>query len=47
MIKCDWCNYSRLKNGKLICPFETCWLTNTEIKEILRILCNENKKRGL
>ena len=42
MTKCDWCNYSRLKNGKLICPFEMCWLTKTEIKEILRALSNVN-----
>lgn len=47
MTKCDWCPHSRLKNGKLICPYRICFLTSTEIKEILRILCDANKRRGL
>lgn len=36
MSKCDWCQHSRLKDGKLHCPFSCCVLPNYKIEEILK-----------
>lgn len=39
MTKCDWCENSRRdKNGKLYCPYRTCWLSQEEILKILKII---------
>ncbi len=34
MTKCDFCERSYLKNGKLVCPFLGCILTSSDIQKI-------------
>lgn len=36
MCKCDWCPYSKMVNGKLVCPWSTCSLTQHNIEDILK-----------
>lgn len=44
MNKCDFCNYSYMKDGKLICSCEFCVKTQTQIKEMMKILANIERK---
>lgn len=36
MNKCAFCEHSRLKNGKLYCPWSICMLSQEDINKILR-----------
>lgn len=38
MIKCDFCPYSRMIEGKLQCPYKVCMLGKDDIAEILKNL---------
>lgn len=42
MTKCDFCPNSHLKNGKLVCPYRVCMLTEDEWYEILDAIKGEN-----
>lgn len=43
MKKCDFCKYSHLKNGKLVCPYSICVLNNNELKEIYDVIKREKE----
>ena len=36
MNKCDFCPESRLVDGKLTCPYFSCALTDSQLKEMLK-----------
>lgn len=38
MTKCDLCQYSYLKNGKLVCPYNGCILTSFDLEKIYEII---------
>lgn len=38
MRKCDFCKYADMENGKLVCRFIICQLSQKEINEILEKL---------
>ena len=38
MNKCDFCEYSIMKNGKLVCKHAVCLLSQDEIMKILKEL---------
>lgn len=38
LMKCGFCPYSHLRNGKLYCRHNCCVLGSSEIKEMLNIL---------
>lgn len=38
MNKCDWCSRSVNKDGKIVCPYEGCILTSSEITKIMENL---------
>lgn len=41
MIKCDFCTDSQLINGRLVCPFRCCLMTQSKIDKILDKLGGE------
>ena len=50
MKKCDFCEHSKLQNGRLICPYHICLLDQDDIYEILdklgRINIQEDGQNG-
>ncbi len=42
-IKCDFCPYSKLKNGKFVCPYGECLLSPLKIEKMLDKLSNLNE----
>ena len=36
MTKCDWCPNSRMENGRLVCPYQICTLTKSELEKIMK-----------
>ena len=42
MKKCDFCPNSHLQNGKLICPYRICMLTEWEWEAILDAIREED-----
>ena len=40
MKKCDLCKHSRLKNGKLVCPYLTCILPSMDLEKIYEVIKN-------
>lgn len=36
MKKCDWCPYSKMVNGQLVCPYNGCILTQNQIEKIMK-----------
>ena len=45
MCKCDFCQRSRLVNGKLVCPYTNCVLCSWEIDKILEALGGKTKSK--
>lgn len=38
MNKCDFCPHSRLKKGKLVCPWAYCILDSEDLEKIYKIV---------
>ena len=45
MTKCDFCQRSRLVNGKLVCPYTHCVLCSWQLEEILDAISGKRKKK--
>ena len=45
MCKCEFCEYSILKNGQLHCPWQKCRLYSWQIENIMKYISGNKKKR--
>lgn len=44
MTKCDFCPYSENKDGKIVCPYNHCVLSPTDISRILQAIRGRNNR---
>ena len=45
MTKCDFCSCSINRNGKLVCPWDYCGMSQHEAIEILRLLAKAKEAK--
>lgn len=43
--KCSFCPNSRMKDGKLICPYSSCILLPSQLKDMMSLLGGNEKHR--
>lgn len=41
--KCSFCTNSRMKDGKLTCPYASCVLSSSQIERMLRLLSGHER----
>lgn len=42
--KCSFCPNSRMRDGKLVCPYGSCTLSRSELEHMLRLLGGNERK---